>query len=454
MVVIMKDFDELFEQKMKMGLYQYIMIYSACVLQFTNGAFQLLIPIAAKRVQNELFFSMDELYLITSVYQIGILTGGLFVGYLADKYGRYQVLRYNCLFGLTVLVLLFFANSIATITVSNYMLGLFSSSHYVVLVNYLFEHLPAKSRGRITVIFKSFTTIGRTLGVQIVAYVMNPYQEGFWKTPILATGFSIVTSFIFFLFILRESLRFSYSAHHYTNLFANFNYILKLNRVACKNKETGTVAVSADDINILKTNSLLRRSAFKTETNFLNFFSRKYLYLNVALTLNKTFIQACFGGFMTVFPFIFGTDKIGLDKITFIISGEFVGTILCGFIVDSIFFGRKNTILLCNFMGVILFLLVPFGSSKILVLLAFMTRIFCKCALTAIEIYAVEAYPIKMRALAAGVSTVIVGTALACFPFIFGIMKKWNENAIYFLMSFLLMASFLLAFFLPKDVER
>ena len=98
--------------------------------------------------------------------------------------------------------------------------------------------------------------------------------------------------------------------------------------------------------------------------------------------------------------------------------------------------------------------MVPFGSSKIPVLLAFMTTIFCKCALTAIEIYAVEAYPIKMRAVAAEISTVIVGAALACYPFIFGIMKKWNENAIYFLMSFLLITSFLLAFFLPKDVER
>ena len=450
----MNHFDELLEAKMKMGLYQYILLISSCLLLFTNGAFQLILPIAAKRLQTELFLSMEQLSLLTSAYQFGCLMGGFFVGFLADHYGRHKVLLLNNLFGIIATLLLFFSQTFTGILAANVMLGTYSSSNYVVLVTYLFEHLPGKTRGRITVVFKSFTTIGRTLGAQIAAFAMNPYQIDYWKSPILVTGMFIVVVFVPFMLVLRESLRFSYSSHDYDSLFQNFNWILRVNRSSEKNPSEVTKPITYGHISVLKTNSLLRKSAVKNDNSIQMYVSIKYLYTNIALTLNRTLIQATLTGFMTVFPQIFGTDQDAINKMTLITSGEYFGTFLCGLIVDTKTFGRKRTIWLNNVASTILFLMIPFVSEWLVVVLIFLTRISTKCSLTAIEIYAVEIYPVKMRAFAAGVNTVVVGATLTVFPFIFISLQKVNEFAIYYLMALFVLVSFVLSYFLQKDVPR
>lgn len=450
----MNDFDELFEAKIKMGRYQYILLVSSCLLLFTNGAFQIILPVAAKRVQIELFISMDQLSLLTSSYQFGCLLGGFIVGFLADHYGRHKVLLLNNLFGIIASFLIFFTQTYQAIVATNVMLGFYSASNYVVLVTYLFEHLPGKIRGRITVVFKTFTTIGRTLGAQIALFVMNPYQEGFWKSSVLATGMFIVIPFVPFLLVLRESLRFSYSSHDYPSLFTNFNWILSVNRTSKNASDESLDLLTSDELNILKTNSLLRKSAIKNDNSIKMYISVKYMYTNIALTLNRTLIQATLTGFMTVFPQIFGTDKAALNKMTLITSGEYFGTILCGFIVDTQTFGRKRTIWLNNIASTILFIMIPFVDIWTGVLLIFLTRITTKCSLTAIEIYAVEIYPVKMRAFAAGVNTVLVGATLTVFPFIFTTLQEINESAIYYLMASFVFASFVLSYFLQNDVHR
>lgn len=450
----MNEFDELFEQKMKMGFYQYVLIYAACALQFTNGSFQIILSIAAKRLQTDMFLTQKELTLLTSAYQWGILSGGFFVGILADRYGRYRVLTFNTFFGLSLFVANFFVESFWPIVILNWCFGVFSSSHYVVLVTYLFEHMPAKIRGRITVVFKSFTTIGRTLGSQFVSIFMIPYMFGKWKAANMSTAFVIITAFIPFLFALRESLRYSYSSHDYRSLYANFNWILHLNAKYGSKDAQRPEPVTSDDISVIKSNSLLRRSTLKAEGGFKLYLSRKYIYPNIALTLNRTLMQQCLTGFMVVFPQIFGTDKAALQLMTLVISGEYLGQIICGLVVDTKYFGRKRTMYLCNLATGIFFLLLGVGFKYLLIPVAFLTRMTAKCTLTAVEIYATEAYPVRIRTVAAGVNTLVVGVNLALFPFYFAFFRSLGESYIYLFLATNGFVAFLLAFFLAKDVER
>lgn len=457
----MNEFDDLFEQKMKMGFYQYIMLLAACALQFTNGSLQIIFSIAAKKLQTESFYSENELTLLTSTYQAGIFCGGFIVGVIADKYGRYRILLLNCLFGLALFVWTYFMEGYTSILIVNWLYGVFSASHYVVLVTYLFEHLPAKIRGRMTVIFKSFTTIGRTVGSGVASLLMTPYLEGKWRYPIIFNGYLVLIAFIPFLFALRESLRYSYSSHDYRNLYANFNWILRMNaRFGGKGREQSAL-VTADDISVIKANTLLRRSTLKAEGGLGLYFSRQYIYPNIALTLNRMFMQTCLTGFMILLPQIVGVDTEGLRKTTIITTGEYFGQILCGFVVDTKTFGRKRTIVLANLATSIIFLAAIFDSSKdssnismLFLGVAWLTRLTAKCTLTAIEIYATEAYPVKIRTVAAGVNTFVVGLALVFFPTLFKFLKTIAPWAIYALLTVNSFVAFALAYFLAKDVPR
>lgn len=450
----MNEFDELFEQKMKMGFYQWVMMFAACALQFTNGSFQIILPISAKKLQQELFMTQGQLTLLTSIYQWGVLSGGFFAGHLADTYGRHRVLTLNCFFGLALFAASYFVQSFNAIVLVNFLFGVFSTSHYVVLVTYLFEHLPAKSRGKLTVVFKSFTTIGRTLGAEIVAFLMSPYMVGRWKAPLISTSLLVLMAFLPFLFILRESLRYSYYAHNYVKLYTNFNWILYLNERFGRKGVARPEYVNADDIDIIKTNSLLRKSVLKQESGVKLYLSWKYAYQNIALTLNRTLMQACLTGFMVMFAQVFGTDEKALHLITIIISGEYVGQIVCGLVVDTKTFGRRRTMFLTNLLTSLLFLLLPLGFKGLLVVVAFLTRMTAKCCLTAIEIYAAEAYPVRIRAIAAGVNTLVVGSVLAMFPFIFAFFQSKGETAIFSFLSACSGTAFVLSYFLKKDVER
>jgi MFS family permease len=457
----MNEFDELFEQKMKMGFYQYIMLMAACALQFTNGSLQITFSIAAKKLQSEKFLSDNELTLLTSTYQAGIFCGGFIVGVIADKFGRYRILLINCAFGLALFVWTYFMEDYTSILVVNWLYGLFSASHYVVLVTYLFEHMPAKIRGRMTVIFKSFTTIGRTVGSGVASLIMTPYFYGRWKSPIIFNGYLVLTAFIPFLFVLKESLRYSYSSHDYRSLYANFNWILRMNtRFGGKGRDLESL-VTADDISVIKTNTLLRQSTLKNEGGLQLYFSRKYIYPNIALTLNRMFMQTCLTGFMILLPQIVGVDSEGLRKTTIATTGEYFGQILCGFLVDTKTFGRKRTIVLANLATSLVFMIAIFDGSKdsstvsvLFMIVAWLTRMSAKCTLTAIEIYATEAYPVKIRTVAAGVNTFMVGLALVFFPTLFKFLKTIAPWAIYAVLTFNSFVAFALAYFLAKDVPR
>lgn len=437
-----------------MGAYQYILIFSACIFQFTNGSLQFILPITAKNAQLEWFLTQKEASILVSSYQFGILLGGFFIGYLADNYGRYKVILVTCLVSLVSCVMLFFANKFVHLLVINILIGLFSCSNMVVLISYLFEHLPSKSRGKITVIFKSFTTIGRSGGILITSLLANPFQSEHWKSPTLLSGIMITVAFLPFFFVCRESLQYSNSSHNYPVLYQNFKWLQTINHKFSKQEVSEEEKITLDDIDILKANSLLRKSGLKKENRLEIYLSKKFLYLNFALTVNRMFLQSCFIGLGIILPLIFGSDQAGLRTISLIIAGEYFGIILCAFTVDQPSFGRKNTILICNLLTTILFFLCTYEIKMILPFLLFMTRGFIKCSLTATEIYAIEVYPVSIRALAGGVNTVMIGFGVSVFPLIFSAIEGFGSNFIYILMTGFLVITTTLSLFLPKDKER
>lgn len=135
-------------------------------------------------IQSSIFggFNQATMMRYTGIIGGAVFGGGLFgtliTGYLADKFGRRNIIIFSCLIFLLGILFIITAHSFLSLLIARLLLGVGVGIVAVVVPLYLAEVAPTNIRGKSVTVFQLFLTIGILL-----AYVVDLYftPTGNWR---------------------------------------------------------------------------------------------------------------------------------------------------------------------------------------------------------------------------------------------------------------------------------
>lgn len=441
----MKNFEQLVDKKLEIGVYQIRLIFLTLILQLLPGCFSFATYIAAPLMSMDWNLSILQVSTILGTGALSVTGGSLILGYLGDSLGRQLIVKIICLFTLAGIVSLYFINTYELTLVVFIMFGFYNSCCYNALFTYIGEMLPQHHRGKLLTFVSGFGSFGRLLGLSISYLVINPYQVGFWKIPFFIYGIMLTFSFIPMLFWMKASLFQLHRKGDFGQLYLTFKEIQEINH-SKKELENSEIRITQIDIEDLQKAEVKKISIKNTLSQL---FSAENRVKTVCLLSVRGLLSIVFGCEYIIAPYTLGTDSQSIATMFFVVAGEIFGTFICSLIVDKI--GRKKTLLGSTFLEMVTFLVQLFLAKDNWKVIMFVRRIFVRSGFTATEIYMVEAYESDVRGTALGLAITLGGflvSVSAGFSLPLFIM---NPNYLFGLWGGVSGLALFLGFFLPSD---
>ncbi|MDR2399604.1 MAG: sugar porter family MFS transporter [Endomicrobium sp.] len=369
-------------------------------------------------IKHDMALSAFSQGIVVSAILLGAIIGAAVIGSLSDKYGRKNMVLLSAVIFALGSVCSALAGNVIILTISRIVLGTAVGGASALVPLYLAEMAPAKYRGTLSTLNQLMITIG-ILSAYMVNLAFANYPYG-WR---IMLGFAALPAVVLFAgtLYLPESPRWLISK----GLGDKAYEILKAVRV------NTTPDKIEEEISEIKEANVKESGGFK---DLLQKWVRSALVIGIGLAVFQQLI-----GINTVIyyaPTIFA--EIGLKDISAILSTVGIGllnvlvTVLALFVMDKI--DRKKMLIIGSTgMAVSLVLLCiasqfPLANNDILgyITLAFLCVYIFFFALTwgpVMWIMISEVFPLKVRGLGAGISSVANWTAnlavALVFPFFF-----------------------------------
>uniref|UniRef100_T1IXG3 Major facilitator superfamily (MFS) profile domain-containing protein n=1 Tax=Strigamia maritima TaxID=126957 RepID=T1IXG3_STRMM len=334
-----------------------------------------------------------QLSLGISIYFMGVMIGGLFGGYLADKIGRQPIILVGiyvqAILGLSVV---FVQSYITFITIRFFQavaLQCFQSCSYTLMM----EMLQPKMRDKASVL----SSVGWTSGLAIIALIAWVLDD--WRHVQLAMTLPSIVSFFYFWFI-PESMRWLITLQKVDKAEALARKIAKFNKIE----------LSAD------VRAQIKELCLDCSQKMHNSGTKNFTLLDLFRTseIRKYTIICAFVWFtasVVTYGIAFGLSSIASNVYLSIIINNLIEISLCGIIILTDRFGRRRpvvaTIGLSGIFCIIIPLILYFGgdnsASKTASTVAAITgKTFMSFTWAIITVYTIELYPTVIRSFGLG----------------------------------------------------
>ena len=145
--------------------------------------------------------SEEQMGLATSIFCIGGLVGSLYAGKVADRYGRKRYSFSNCVIGVIGSLILFRANSYASLLIGRLIVGISCGSCIVVTPLFINEISPKELRGSLG----SMNQVCINIGILLTQLLALRYADSYrWRWLMLAGAGLALIQFLL-LFAIEES---------------------------------------------------------------------------------------------------------------------------------------------------------------------------------------------------------------------------------------------------------
>jgi sugar porter (SP) family MFS transporter len=377
-------------------------------------------------IKEDMALSSMEEGIVVSAILLGAIIGAAVISPLSDKYGRRKMVLLAAVIFALGSIFSALSSNIIILTLSRVLLGTAVGGASALVPLYLAEMAPAKYRGTLSTLNQLMITIG-ILSAYLVNLAFASYPSG-WR---IMLGFAAIPAAILFVgtLYLPESPRWLISKG-FEDKAAE---ILKAVRVKSSSSEIGKEISGIKEANVKESGGL---------KDLMQKWVRPALIIGIGLAVFQQFI-----GINTIIyyaPTIF--SNIGLGDVSAILSTIGIGalnvlvTVLALFVMDKI--DRKKMLIMgsCG-MAVSLVLLCiasqfSVTSSTILgyITLAFLCVYIFFFALTwgpVMWIMIGEIFPLKVRGLGAGISSVSNWTANLVVALVFPYFFEKLGNALF-----------------------
>ncbi|KRX08520.1 Major facilitator superfamily domain, general substrate transporter [Pseudocohnilembus persalinus] len=186
--------DSIFDKKVGMGKYQYLLLGSVSFSNFIEGIEGTLSGLYPGILKNEWELGDSQIELIGSFYYIGQFLGFATSSILADNLGRKNTLLLN--------TIVMFLTNIATL-----IYGFLVGNIIPVTSLIIGEMIPSQHRGRGMIFVGIFLVLGKIYCLVMASFFMDSIQTGKWRQLTLISAFPVVILFFVVYFFCDESPR-------------------------------------------------------------------------------------------------------------------------------------------------------------------------------------------------------------------------------------------------------
>lgn len=448
----MHDFDSVYDQKMKNGKYQFGLVIVGAILNLIDGSYFTIFPFCVRFIQLDYALTNSQASVLSSVMLAGSIIAGPIAGYTLGRLGRKMTITGSATLGVLIGVFFFYSNTFLTIVLSTTLLGMYMVSIIASLMLYLVETITGGNKGKVIVAVYSFFSIGRLYGTISARFTLSPYEYDYWKIPICINCMILILAYFIIVFLLKESVKYSYHKGDKQNAVNDFNEIQRINHSEGY-LITHDLLMTNQDLRNLST---LRRVKLEQSTSAASATHGGLYYLLQTFVFMFSIIFSLYFNILhtMIVPNIMGTDSSSLTSNILIMSGELLGVVIMMTCIENKHMGRKRIIVLGHIMMAATFLAYAFVPTLPITIVMYVSKIFLKCSLSTSFIHLNESFPIHVRAKAVMAVTTIVNTSSIGAPFLFFAALNHGVPAVFFSAGLIAFLGLLTDIFMVSDLDK
>ena len=181
------------------------MVALCALVTLIEGIDLTLIPLLAPKITQAWSVPAATFGIILSSGPIGLIAGGLGVGYLADRIGRRNALIAAMLLMTVATLATMFARNVPELLICRLVTGISFGGVIPVAVALVSESLPPRVRASVV----AFVFLGQAGGGLLAALLVKlPLAAGPWQTPVLYVGGGCAVVTVLVMALLPESPRY------------------------------------------------------------------------------------------------------------------------------------------------------------------------------------------------------------------------------------------------------
>lgn len=370
-----------------------------------------------------------EVSMLSSSFIVGGFFVCIFMIFYGDRAGRLQMVNTSFILLSLSVILAVYSQEIYTQSFSRFLNGI----AFILSVNsasiYIIEVFPTKTRGPVSLAYWLIQSLGEIL-VMVVIYYFNPnLDKNNWRQMLF---FSIIPGLISlvgnYLLMVESPLYLARNGNKDESI-KQINLIAKQNKTSeCTQQE--------------KENILYMDATIHNSISFSQIFHKNLIKRNISIFIIWTLVLFGYYGIYFVFPFIIAS---GSSRVDVVIVG-----ILCTIsqaivefslmmMIEMKYFGRKNTLALCAFIGMIACLTAVAKISYIWTFLSTsLTYGIFGGMFSIIFPYTSELYETKIRASIMGILNTFSRIFSVFSPAVFYFMLKFSTDIVFLALAFIM----------------
>ena len=444
-------FDNLLENKIGFGRYQYIVYFVIGFVYVADGseiiALSLLLPV----LKNEWHIPDGIQSLLGSILFFGIFLGSLAAGIISDKYGRRSALLYSSFAQFWIGIFSAAVNNIELFIITRGLFGFIIGFTIPLAPSIISEITPMHLRGKGLVVVNFFFTLGKIYACFVAWFTLNDLTSGNWRAMLVFCTLPTIVVWFGTWKFLDESPR-------YLVVVGRIEEgVNVLNKIGEKNNGKAYVCISEQEKTALQN---WHRSTFNKNdiASVRALFGPSYKRITICLWIMWSSLNFIFYGMIFILPFILvSLDSSshkgisGLAGVVITLLGELPSIIIAMFIIDDKRFGRRNSLIISFACSSIMFIVSHQISVEYFVEALSLSRFFVKMGFAMIYPLTAEVYPTSYRTAGVGFASGVGRIGASIMPWFCMISYEYDPLGPIILFSFISVIAALASYALPFD---
>lgn len=444
---IQTSFDEILENRLGAGKYQWTTLLILCMVDMNDGVELLSMSLIVPIIKIEWQISNFWIQVLSSIFYLGMMIGAMITGKIADKKGRKNAILFASLIQLIVGVSFSLINSLFLLVVFRFIYGFVYGFSLPLTTSMVCEIFPLKFRGK-CIIFTSFCiSIGKVYAIFLAYMILTDFQTGNWKLLMVISSLSTIFVIIGLIFFVKESPRFLIAIQKFKEAFEIIDHI------GIVNKGYNYKPLTEKEKNGLENYQKVKFDPHE-QASVSVLFNKKLLGITLRLWVIWFSLLFYQFGSLVILPFIFGEQKKGFGSIMLAIAGELPSVFLSFLLIDLNGFGRKNSLTICCFITSLFNFLAYFaGNSDFFLIILSLTRFFMKTCFLMLMPLTSEIYPTNCRTVGYGYATSAGRFAATICPYLLLNLYVWDIYSSFIFFAGLMFVSGIASYTMNYDTS-
>ncbi|CAD8064426.1 unnamed protein product [Paramecium sonneborni] len=409
----MISFDDILEQKIKTGRYQFKTLVIIGLVEFCDGIEYAYMSILVAIIKKEWELNQQQIAYLGSSFLLGMVIGNCICAFLTDIIGRKTT--FTIFTGLSVFLIYFtsICTSYNQMITLRLLFGIVFGTSYPLGYVFITEITEPKYRGRFGYSMGVLFVIGKIYLAFLCILYLEDFTTGNWRGLIRVNAIPVAISFIFSLFFLKETARFYLNQRKYEVAFDQIDTTieenLKVQGILTEEEKQGLINWQEKQIQINQ----------EQELNKFGILSQDYRYITLRIWILYILANLQNMSIYLLMPFLFASNNSNLNSMLYMFILELIFALLLYVVIDDPNIGGRKMVI--GYSSLILVLAnasLYFFRQQILFIGLLLIKLACRALFSTLGLVCCESYPLQLRSQGTAIAFGIGKTSSIPSPFI------------------------------------